>query len=326
MQVLSNDFVCAPVALIVFNRPDMTRKVINALREARVNKLFVIADGPRKSIPSDIEQCRLTRLVIEEIDWDCDVFLRYLDENIGCGYSPAKGLDWVFSQVEECIILEDDCIPNPTFFPFCTELLEKYKNDDRVMMISGNNHLLDKVTPKDSYLFSINTQTHGWATWKRAWSKYDFYISDWPEVRSQLWLENLLQNRRYAASWIQTFDEVYLETRKNDSCSYWDFQWTYCCWKNSALNILPKVNLITNIGYGERATHYIPADHLLAALPSQSVEFPLKHPHCMVRNYEADIAIREIVYGFKPRYIRALRKAKRLITTFLMSMRLKSKC
>lgn len=316
MLTLSSEFICTPVAIIIFNRPDMTRKVVNVLREVKVKQLFVIADGPRKSVPDDIERCNLTRMVIEEIDWDCDIHLRYLDENIGCGHGPSKGLDWVFSQVSECIILEDDCIPHPTFFQFCTELLEKYKNDDRVMMISGNNHLLDRVTTKNSYLFSINTQTHGWATWKRAWSKYDFYMSDWLEVKSQNWLSNYLQSKRYAISWIQTFDEVYAEARKNRDCSYWDFQWTYCCWKNSALNILPCVNLITNIGYGERATHFIPGDHPLSALPSKPMNFPLKHPIGIMRNYEADIAIREIVYGFKPRYKRAILKAKRILKNF----------
>ncbi len=308
-----------PVALIIFNRPDATRQVINVLRKVKAKKIFVIADGPRNGLSSDLDLCNKTRLVIDEIDWPCVVHRRFLNENIGCGHGPAKGLDWVFNQVDRCIILEDDCIPNPSFFPYCDELLERYAHDDRVMMISGNNHLLGKATISDSYCFSVNTQTHGWATWSRAWKKFDFYIQDWQKLRSLKWLTYYLGNYRYAKNWFTTFDEVFNETKKNPKCSYWDFQWTFACWSNSALNIIPSINLVTNIGYGDDATHPTPIDHPLARLPAHEILFPLRHPTGVIRNYEVDIALRETVFGHRLLYQKVLRKVIRFSRKFLLT-------
>ncbi len=309
----------APVALIIFNRPDATRQVIEVMRKAKIEKIFVIADGPREDVLSDLDLCNKTRLVIEEIDWPCEVYRRFLNENIGCGHGPAKGLDWVFEQVDRCIILEDDCIPDASFFPYCDELLEKYAHDERVMMISGNNHLLEKAAILDSYCFSINTQTHGWATWSRAWNKFDFYIQDWPKLRSLEWLTYYLGNSRYAKKWLATFDEVLEETKKNPRCTYWDFQWTFACWKNSALNIIPSVNLVTNVGYGDDATHPTPIDHPLARLPAYEMPFPLRHPVGITRNYEVDIVLRETVFGHRPLYQKVLRKLIRVSRKFFLT-------
>lgn len=308
-----------PVALIIFNRPDATRQVIEVLRRVKIEKLFVIADGPREGRPSDSDLCNKTRLVIDEIDWPCEVHRRFLKANIGCGHGPAKGLDWVFEQVDRCIILEDDCIPDVSFFLYCNELLEKYANDERVMMISGNNHLLDKAAIFDSYCFSINTQCHGWATWSRAWNNFDFYIQDWPQLRSLKWLTHYLGNHRYAKGWLTTFDEAFEETKINPRCSYWDFQWTFACWKNSALNIIPSVNLVTNVGYGDDATHPTPIDHPLARLPAHEMPFPLRHPVGITRNYEVDIALRETAFGHRPLYQKVLRKLIRVSRKFFMT-------
>jgi hypothetical protein len=325
MQIDSPKVIKAPVALIIFNRPEATKQVIEVLRKVKIEKLFVIADGPRSDVSDDLDLCNKTRLVIDEIDWPCEVHRRFLKEDIGCGHGPAKGLDWVFERVDRCLILEDDCIPDVSFFPYCNELLEKYADDDRVMMISGNNHTLDKTTIFDSYCFSINTQTHGWATWSRAWNKFDFYIQDWPKLRSLKWLTHYLGNRRYANGWLTTFDEVFEEAKSNPRCSYWDFQWTFACWKNSALNIIPSVNLVTNVGYGNDATHPTPIDHPLARLPADEMQFPLMHPTGIIRNYDVDIALRETVFGHRMLYQKVLRKLIRVSRKFFLPFDQKSK-
>jgi len=302
-----------PVALIIFNRPDTTRKVLDVLRKVKVSELFVIADGPRIDSSSDPQLCTETRSVIDEIDWPCNIYRHFHDKNLGCGHNPATGIDWVFSQVDECIILEDDCIPHLSFFPYCQEMLDRYKNDTRIMMVSGNNHLLNRIQIPESYFFSINTQTHGWATWRRAWEKYDFYMTDWPLVGTFEWLNNLLNHRRYAKSWLKILNWTYHEANKNPEYSVWDFQWTYACWKNHALNVIPSVNLVTNAGYGENSTHEMPSDHPLANLPLNEMKFPLKHPIVTFQNYKADMVLRETVYGLRPLYKRIYFKLLRIM-------------
>jgi hypothetical protein len=312
-----------PVALIIFNRAATTRKVLDVLRQVRPQTLFVIADGPREGVPDDQRLCAEARAVIDEIDWPCDVRRRFLNENLGCGHSPAQGLDWVFSQVETCIILEDDCAPDVSFFPFCQEMLQRYQDDKRVMMISGNNHLLNRKAIADSYLYSINTQTHGWATWGRAWSEYDFFMEDWPTLRSVEWLTNYLGNSKYADGWLKTFDIAYKEAKLNPKCSYWDFQWTYTCWKNHALNVIPCSNLVTNLGYGDNATHPTSLDHPLANLPVVAMSFPLKHPVAMIQNHEADDILRETVYGYRPLYKRIYFKLCRILKRIISGVKCK---
>jgi hypothetical protein len=308
-----SDAFSTPVALIIFNRPSTTRMVLERLRSVRPKSLFVIADGPRVGVSDDPRLCAEARAVINEIDWPCDVRRRFLDTNLGCGHSPAQGLDWVFSQVQSCIILEDDCAPDVSFFTYCQEMLALYKDDKRIMMVSGNNHLLNKKIISESYLFSINTQTHGWATWRRAWNEYDFFMADWPKLRSLDWLERYLGDKKYAKTWFRIFDNAFEEARLNPKCSYWDFQWTYACWKNHALNIIPCHNLVTNLGYGENSTHTSMADHPLANLPVRAMEFPLRHPPAMLQNYEADYILSETVYGNHPIYKRVFLKLLRIM-------------
>jgi len=313
MSDIESSGFSTPVALIIFNRAETTRQVLNVLRKVQPKQLFVIADGPRADKPDDQRLCMAAREVVNEIDWPCNVSRHFHDKNLGCGHNPATGLDWVFEHVDNCIILEDDCIPDISFFTYCQELLEKYKDNPRIMMISGNNHLLGKKNITDSYFFSINTQTHGWATWKRAWEKYDFNMNDWPKVRSLDWLTNYLGSKKHAKGWLKTFDTVYDEANNNPKCSYWDFQWTYICWKNNALNIIPCSNLVTNTGYGENATHQTPLDHPLANLPLQEMKFPLKHPDEMVQDYCADSVLQTTVYGFSSVFKRVYLKFLRVI-------------
>lgn len=313
----SNELSESPVAIFIFNRPDATKKLVEAIQHLKIPLLFVVADGPRLDRTDDELFCAKAREIIDAVKWGCEVRRLYRPENLGCGLSPAQGLDWIFSQVDRCIILEDDCIPNPTFFQYCNELLEIYAADNRIMMISGNNYLLNKHCAAESYLFSIHTQTHGWATWRRAWAKYDFHMRDWPKVRSLAWLNHFLGDRGYAKFWQKNFDRAYYESNSNLQCSFWDYQWIYACWKNNGLNIIPSVNLISNIGFGETATHTFQSDSPLANLASHSIQFPLLHPPAIVRDYVADEVLGSTSFGYESMFFRFTKKLTLKIKAFL---------
>lgn len=278
-----------PVALIIFNRPDCAAKVFEAIAQAKPKKLFVIADGPRPDRPGDIEKCAATRAVIERVDWDCEVLTDFSDVNLGCNLRVVTGLDWVFERVERAIILEDDCLPDQSFFPFCEELLERFRDDERVMMIGGVNFLGEWETPHQSYYFSYFGGTWGWASWRRAWRLNDNEMKIWPAVLETRVLENMFPNPRHAAYWKEIFQNLYDEQVK----STWDYQWLLACWANSGYRIFPDVNLVTNIGFRADATHTL-SESPLANMPAARISFPLKHPPMMVRSAEADNLIQEL--------------------------------
>src|SRR5215831_3805810 len=155
-----------PVALIIFNRPDVTERVFAEIAHARPRKLLVIADGPRFNRPGEAEKCTATRAIIDRVNWECEVLKNYSDVNLGCGGRESSAMIWIFEQAEEAIILEDDTLPQPTFFRFCEELLEKYRDDERVMHISGDNWLFGQKRISDSYFFSHYCLSWGWASWR----------------------------------------------------------------------------------------------------------------------------------------------------------------
>jgi hypothetical protein len=269
-----------PVALIIFNRPEVTRRVFEAVRKARPAKLLLIADGPRPSRPDDAENCRLTREIVTDVDWPCEVLTNFSETNIGCKRRVAGGLDWVFAEVEDAIILEDDCLPHPDFFPFCAEMLEKYRHDDRVFHISGNHFRTTGERNPESYYFSRYTFSWGWATWRRAWKYFDVDIKLWPVVRDGGWLRDFLGDAAAARRFTREFQAIY-DGKVN---TVWDFQWGLACWIHSGLAIRPHVNLISNIGFSDNATHTKDPDYPGANLPTAPMEFPLRHPAFMMRN------------------------------------------
>src|SRR5512139_3287315 len=168
-----------PVAFIIFNRPDTAERVFAEIAKARPPKLLVVADGPRANRSGEAEKCAATRAIIDRVDWDCEVLTNFSDTNLGCKNRVSSGIDWVFEQVPEAIILEDDCLPHPTFFRFCEELLERYRDDERIGMISGDNFQLGQKRTDASYYFSRYNHIWGWASWRRAWRHYDREASAW---------------------------------------------------------------------------------------------------------------------------------------------------
>lgn len=272
------------VTFIIFNRPDTTQKVFDAIRRAKPSKLFIIADGPRKNKIGEVEKCIEVRKIIDGIDWECEVYKNYAETNLGCKERFSSGLNWVFSQVEESIILEDDCLPEPTFFDFCNELLEKYRYDNRVMAISGNNFQSGIKRSKYSYYFSCFPHSWGWATWKRAWHYFDVDISLYPTIKDSSWLKNILKYRSSRLYWNSRFK--FAQSKANSSV--WDFQWVFANWTQNGLTITPNVNLVSNIGFGEGATH-TKLRNFLSEFPTEAQAFPLQHPPYVIRDIDADL-------------------------------------
>jgi len=278
--------VNAPVALILFNRPDLTAAVFARVAAARPPKLLLVADGPRRHEPRDVEKCALARKVVEQIDWDCEVLRNYSDVNLGCGRRPATGITWVFDQVDRAIILEDDCVPDPTFFRFCDILLERFQEDERIMQISGNNFQFGRRRGTYSYFFSrYNICAGAWATWRRAWRHFDFTLSLWPTLRGTPWLQDILDIPVAAAHWARVFQTAHEE---HDTADYWDYQWTFAFWAQSGLAVAPNCNLVSNLGYRYDATHSKDGTSRGANLPTRAMVFPLEHPPYVVADGDAD--------------------------------------
>jgi len=282
-----------PVTFIIFKRPETTEKVFAAIRQAKPPKLFVIADGPRADKEGEAEKCAATRAIIERVDWDCEVIKNYSEINLGCAKRVSSGLDWVFNNVEETIILEDDCIPHPTFFRFCEELLEKYRNDTRIASISAQNVQAGHKRTNQSYYFSRYSHCWGWASWRRAWQHYDLSMKLWQEVQAENILRDLLIDSKAASDWQRIFQSVY----ENPTGITWDYQWTFACWMQSSLSIIPNVNLVSNVGVGADSTHFNSEQEFsFINVPMQAMEFPLQHPRMIVRNAEADNFTQKTVY------------------------------
>lgn len=270
-----------PVALFVFNRPDRTRQVFDEIAQYRPSRLFVVADGPRST--QEAIACNEVREIVEGVSWDCEVVTNYADGNLGCRDRIVSGLNWVFEHCDEAIILEDDCLPNQSFFHFCHELLEFYRMDERVMTISGDNfHVPGQISPY-SYHFTVFPHCWGWATWRRAWKLYDLQMTYWPTVRDTRWLANIVGDEQVVRYWRRIMDEVYA-----GKMGTWDYQWVFACWLQNALSIAPNKNLVSNIGFGSEATHTSDDTSPFAALATYDLLLPLVHPPFMARDTAKD--------------------------------------
>jgi len=285
--------LATPIVFIVFNRPDTTRRVFETIRTVRPKKLFLLADGPRAGIVEDEERCRAVLEIIDNIDWPCEVVKDYSKINLGCRQRVISGLNMVFSCVPEAIILEDDCLPHPSFFGYCEELIEKYRDVEQIKMISGNNYLFDSISIPASYYFSSFTHIWGWATWARTWNEYDSGMSDWPKLLAANWLSEVFPDPSLRNYWERIFEFTYSEF-----ISTWAFQLNYSCLVNKGLAVVPCVNLVTNIGFGNDAT-ITKAPHILAEVPNNEITFPLIHPEVEERNYQADLNVAKNIY-FSP--------------------------
>jgi hypothetical protein len=271
-----------PVVLILFNRPMAVREVFERIAEAKPEVLFLIADGPRAGHAADALKCQEARDIVSDVTWPAQVYVNFSQINLGCGRRISSGLDWVFSRVSEAIILEDDCVPSPRFFPFCEELLSRYRNDERVGMISGDNFVSNRLSCRDSYYFSRYAHVWGWATWRRTWSLFDFQLTRWPRFRDAGLMREISRRPETVRFWTHMFDH------QIQHHSAWASRLVFTCFVNGLLNIIPKENLVSNRGWGEDATHAIDVSSPLANLPIGQIEFPLRHPEFFIPFRQAD--------------------------------------
>lgn len=295
--------VKTPVAFIIFNRPDTTACVFAEIVRAKPLKLLVIADGPRPHRDGEVERCAETRAIIDRVDWDCEVLTNYSGINLGCKNRVASGINWVFEQVPEAIILEDDCLPDPTFFRFCEELLARYRDDERISMIGGANFQFGRRRTEASYYFSRYNHVWGWASWRRAWRHYNPCAVAWPALRDGGWLQTLIHSADERRYWSSAFQAVY-----DEKIDTWDYQWNLAAWIQGMVAVVPETNLISNIGFGAGATHTNSAS-IFAAIQTGSMTFPLRHPDSMLPHSVADeFTARSMFISSKPR--RVLRKLR----------------
>ncbi|MDO9533517.1 MAG: glycosyltransferase family 2 protein [Deltaproteobacteria bacterium] len=278
---MSGSRLQTPVVIVIFQRLDTTSQVLARIREARPRTLLVAADGPRPHIPGEAARCAAVRELFDRVDWDCEVLTSYSEENLGCDQRLATGIKWAFEQVEEAIILEDDALPHPTFFPFCQELLERYRHDTRIMAISGTNFVAGQVQEpqKYSYYFGPGGGFPGWATWRRAYNLYDYDMKLWPEIRDDQWLGNIFDRRDVQNYIFRAFEEA-----GSGRILAWSYRWAFACMVQSGMGIYPFVNLVSNLGFRSDATQTFNSRDFLANLPLNPMEFPLRHPPFVIRD------------------------------------------
>lgn len=277
-----NDRFPIPILFIVFNRPELTSIVYKKIEQIRPKSLFVAADGPRNKINGEHHKCSRVRQLFNKIDRGCEFHKLFRDENLGCKRNVSSAITWFFENVDEGIILEDDCLPDMTFFRFCKELLDFYRYNDRIMMISGVNFQFGKNNNEESYYFSRYSHVWGWATWKDRWKLYDDGISKWAEIDQRKFLNRLINDKREVAYWSRIFNKVY-----DGKIDTWDYQLLFASWINNRLSVIPNNNLISNIGFGCAATHTKNMSPF-ANIETSAMEFPLKHPRVIERHVAAD--------------------------------------
>jgi hypothetical protein len=261
------------ILILAFNRPDRLRGLLDRLRGIRPTRLYLAVDGPRAEVPSDVERVQQTRDLEAVIDWPCRVETLFQSGNLGCGRGVSTGIDWFFTHEAEGIILEDDVLPDPSFFPFCGELLERYRNDPRVFSISGSNFVPpEHISQKASYRFTHITHVWGWATWRDRWAHYEFDLTGWRK--------RLPIRQRWRATGSNVRDLVYwtaiLDQVKSGRIDTWDYQLNAAQMAVGGMSANANVNLVQNTGFHDVATHTArPPDHLR---PVEAMEFPLTHP------------------------------------------------
>lgn len=276
-----------PVLFLIFNRPDTTEQVFEQIRKIRPSRFFIAADGPRLSKPGEAELCRkIQDMVLSGIDWECEVKTLFRVTNLGCGPAVSTAISWFFDHVEQGIILEDDCLPAEDFFSFSREILGYYKNDERIMMISGTNMLETWKENLQSYHFSHYGGIWGWASWRRAWNFYDYEIKAWADSEVRARIKDVLVDEKQFRYRAHIFDSI-IHDKKAIS---WDYQWGFSRLLQSGLSIVPSKNLISNIGFGKDATHTKTSHSSLANLKQYTIDFPLKHPKFVIPDRDYDKA------------------------------------
>lgn len=264
------------VLLCGFVRYDTISRVFAAVRSARPPRLYLATDGPRAGRVDDVENVKKVRSLADAVDWDCEVKTLFREENLGCRAAMSGAIDWFFRTEDSGIILEDDCLPGMDFFRFCEELLDRYKDDDRVMMIGGTNFMPD-ISVASSYHFSRLGSIWGWATWRRAWEKYDEKMSGFERLDGEGFFRDLATSLP-ARTWLRW---MYNRERKRDRGS-WAIPWNCSIWQENAVAVLPAVNLVRNIGFDLRGSNTVDENNMFSKLEIAELDWPLTHPDHLI--------------------------------------------
>jgi hypothetical protein len=282
-----------PILFLIFNRPEITQRVFEEIRMQKPKYLYVAADGARPHVVEDVEKCKATRaLVIDGIDWDCEVKTLFRNENLGCGSAVSEAITWFFENVEQGIILEDDCLPHPSFFGYCEIVLERYKEDERVYGITGDNFQNGIVRGNSSYYFSRYFHIWGWASWRRAWIHYDYGLEQLEDFEKNKIITKIDKRKIFKSYWISIFEKT-----ANKEIDTWDYQLQFSLWSSDGLIVTPNVNLISNIGFGEEATHTTGSSPL-AKMDTKDIE-KLVHPKHIQADEKADRYVSDTVFKIK---------------------------
>ena len=296
------------VLFLVFNRPDTTAQVFEAIRQAKPPRLYVASDGPRANREGEAEKVAKVRDIASAVDWPCDVKLLFREVNLGCKFAVSSGITWFFEQEDQGIILEDDCLPSQSFFWFCESMLNRYANDYRIWHVSGASTLEERdLLNDDSYYFSKHNHIWGWATWSSRWQSYDLHLAQLSLFERQNTIKNLNFNPRLARFWVDQFRLV-----ASGSLDTWDYQWDFSVWINGGLSIIPTKNLISNIGFGLHATHTLNSDSKLANKPISDINLDLVHPSIMMPNIAYEQITEKNLFDMSPSSYFKM-KLKRLI-------------
>ena len=310
-----------PLLILAWRRPHTLRQVINAIRLVAPTRLYVACDGPNPDRLGESEKVAATRAVIEsEIDWPCQIERLYSDVNQGCRLGVSRAITWFFDQVEEGIILEDDCVPHPDFFNFCSKMLSFYRYDMRIWCISGNNFQDSTWAGSGDYFFGQIPMCWGWATWRSRWIHYDAEMKRWPASKKVGLLHSVITDPVARSYWSKIWDKLWV-SNKPDS---WAYRWAFTCVIERGLTVLPKVNLVENVGYGEDATHTRGGNCSRQAFPLGTHK--ISHPEFVASLRHNDMSIFNNHYGghwlrFPFNYLKfplsLLRKVAKFIAPFL---------
>jgi hypothetical protein len=279
------------VLFLVFNRPDTTAQVFEAIRQAKPPRLYVAADGPRERREGEVERVAKVRDIVTTVDWPCEVKTLFREKNLGCKYAVSSAINWFFEYEEQGIILEDDCLPSQSFFWYCEELLIKYATDNRVFHIDGCNFTGNQIDFNADYDFSRYALVWGWATWKRSWQFYDIDVSNIDDLRKNGVLKSYFGHKRIEKFWLQKLSQA------KNGFDTWDYQWFGTVWSQNGLVIRPAVNLIKNIGFGADATHTTSDNQLFRDMRCERIDLPLKHPLIVAPNFLRDEYCSRIRFG-----------------------------
>ena len=308
------------VLLIFFTRPDTFEKVFEKVKEARPSKLFLACDGPREERKDDIKKIAECKKIAEDIDWECEIYRNYADDNMGCGMRPQTAITWAFQFTDSLIVLEDDCIPHKSFFRYMEEMLERYKDDERIGVLSGFNHFENWDCGDYSYFFTQNGPLAGaWATWKRVWDGYQFDVAGITEPLVSKLMSGNISIKRIRQAKIKLWKRTYSLVKQNQKISYWDVQFGFLKFYQSYLTVVPKFSIASNIGLGNGSTHAVNAKNTMPCIffaPDRNLKFPLKHTPYVICDNRYDNAI-DVKWGFPNPIIKNIKRGIRLIRSIL---------